>query len=213
VTSAKCQQRTCRLVVQAVLEPPRTPLFLFVHPLNEFQGCNVASFWLMRVHRTGRDVVSLGKHRLRKLLGLSLGLESSGLSPDPRHTNRSDRNEPAVDHPFCHNDHHGLFEGCTCKGRGGCDLNQSQGSAASLGAPQEARDGHPRQRRAKNRPIFKADKRKTKSPAWGQAGRIASITLSSSNETKRLIRSQAGDHQTGPSFSCASVYEVAIVRR
>jgi len=44
----------------------------------------------VRVPRTGYDVVSLEKHALRILLGLSLGRESFGLPCVPQGTNRSD---------------------------------------------------------------------------------------------------------------------------
>jgi hypothetical protein len=72
-------------------------LFLSPDPLIDFPCFNNASFWLMRADRAGCDVVCLRKHLLRKPLGLSLGRESFGLSRVPRPTNRSDRNEPAID--------------------------------------------------------------------------------------------------------------------
>jgi hypothetical protein len=72
-------------------------LFLSPDPLIDFPCFNNASFWLMRADRASRDVVCLRKHHLRKPLGLSLGRESFGLSRVPRPTNRSDRNEPAID--------------------------------------------------------------------------------------------------------------------
>jgi hypothetical protein len=72
-------------------------LVFLLEPFIDFRGVDSASSWLVRVHRTGYDVVSLEKHALRILLGLSLGRESFGLPCVPQGTNRSDRNEPAID--------------------------------------------------------------------------------------------------------------------
>ena len=50
-------------------------LYLFLNPSIDFQRCNVASYGLVRAQRTGCDIHSFGKLRLRKLLGLVLSRE------------------------------------------------------------------------------------------------------------------------------------------
>jgi hypothetical protein len=52
----------------------------FLNPLIDFRGSNDASHWLMRLQCACHHLYSIGKHRLRKLLGLPLRRECFGLS-------------------------------------------------------------------------------------------------------------------------------------
>src|ERR1035437_6435979 len=54
---------------------PSPVLCLFLNPLIDFRGCDLASYWLMRVQRARCDLQPFGTHRLCKLLGLNLGRE------------------------------------------------------------------------------------------------------------------------------------------
>ena len=75
--------------------------FFFLNPLIDFQGSNDASPRLMWLQCARHDLHSLRKHRLRKLPGLPLGRECSGLSGGRRRLQppllrRFDRNKPSI---------------------------------------------------------------------------------------------------------------------
>ena len=79
-------------------------LLFFLNPLIDVRRGNDASYRLMR---SGCDLHSLGKFRLRKLLGLAFSRECFCLSRPrgnrPLMFRRVDRNEPAIgDNPSSH---------------------------------------------------------------------------------------------------------------